>query len=74
MKFLTTPKELDSHLDHFKLLVIDSSPFSKYSHGRIPGAINIVLFQFHWIDTSEIGTRARTRKQVLNYARHIALN
>lgn len=37
------------------LLVVDTRPFIEYSSGHIPGAINIDLFQFHWLDTSEDG-------------------
>lgn len=39
------------------LIVVDSRPFSEYAAGHIPGAVNIDLMQFHWIDTSEEGIR-----------------
>ncbi len=39
------------------LLVVDARPFSDYSEGHIPGAVNIDLMQFHWIDTSAEGIR-----------------
>jgi thiosulfate/3-mercaptopyruvate sulfurtransferase len=37
------------------LLVIDTRPFSSYAESHIPGAVNIDLMQFHWIDTSKSG-------------------
>jgi thiosulfate/3-mercaptopyruvate sulfurtransferase len=39
------------------LLLVDTRPFKEYSMGHIPGAVNIDLFQFHWIDTSIRGIR-----------------
>jgi thiosulfate/3-mercaptopyruvate sulfurtransferase len=37
------------------LLIVDARPFSSYSESHIPGAVNIDLMQFHWIDTSKQG-------------------
>jgi thiosulfate/3-mercaptopyruvate sulfurtransferase len=37
------------------LLIVDARPFSDYAKGHIPGAVNIELMQFHWIDTSKTG-------------------
>ncbi len=37
------------------LLLIDTRPFSSYVESHIPGAVNIDLMQFHWIDTSKSG-------------------
>ena len=39
------------------LLLVDTRPFTEYSMGHIPGAINVDLLQFHWIDTSKRGIR-----------------
>lgn len=55
MNILLEAKELAPLLNHADLLLVDTRPFAKYSQGHIPGAINIDLFQFHWIDTSESG-------------------
>lgn len=41
--------------DRSNLLIIDARPFSEYSKGHIPSAVNIELMQFHWIDTSKTG-------------------
>ena len=41
--------------DRSSLLVVDTRPFSEYAKGHIPGAVNIELMQFHWIDTSKTG-------------------
>jgi len=37
------------------LLIVDTRPFSAYAESHIPGAVNIDLIQFHWIDTSKSG-------------------
>lgn len=47
--------KLASILDDKKLLIIDTRSFKEYSEGHIPGAINLDLFAFHWIDTSKEG-------------------
>lgn len=36
-------------------LLVDTRPFFEYSTGHIPGAVNIDLIQFHWLDTSKLG-------------------
>lgn len=37
------------------LLIVDARPYSDYAQGHLPGAVNIDLMQFHWIDTSKGG-------------------
>jgi thiosulfate/3-mercaptopyruvate sulfurtransferase len=37
------------------LLLVDTRSFSSYAESHIPGAVNIELMQFHWIDTSKKG-------------------
>jgi thiosulfate/3-mercaptopyruvate sulfurtransferase len=37
------------------LIVVDTRPYSDYVIGHLPGAVNIDLAQFHWIDTSREG-------------------
>lgn len=44
------------------LLLVDARPFTEYSKGHIQGAINIDLFQFHWLDTSKIGIKEFVRQ------------
>lgn len=55
MNILIDAKKLAARLNHENLLLIDTRPFAKYCQGHIPGAVNIDLFQFHWIDTSKSG-------------------
>jgi len=43
--------------DRKNLLIIDSRPFPSYAEAHIPGAVNIDLVQFHWIDTSKRGIK-----------------
>jgi thiosulfate/3-mercaptopyruvate sulfurtransferase len=37
------------------LLIVDARSYSAYAESHIPGAVNIDLMQFHWIDTSKRG-------------------
>ncbi|HET7148270.1 MAG TPA: sulfurtransferase [Candidatus Nitrosopolaris sp.] len=39
------------------LLLIDTRPFSDFIKGHIPGAVNMDLMQFHWIDSSKHGIK-----------------
>jgi thiosulfate/3-mercaptopyruvate sulfurtransferase len=52
---LISTKELDLILNDSKNLIIDTRSFKEYSEGHIPGAVNLDLFAFHWIDTSKEG-------------------
>ena len=47
------------------LLIVDTRPFSEYSIGHIQGAVNIDLFQFHWLDTSKVGIKQFVRQSRL---------
>jgi thiosulfate/3-mercaptopyruvate sulfurtransferase len=47
------------------LLIIDTRSFSRYAESHIPGAVNIDLMQFHWIDTSKSGIRQFNRQSRL---------
>ena len=38
-----------------RIIVVDVRPFTDYIRGHIPGAINVDLMHFHWIDTSNLG-------------------
>ena len=44
------------------VLFIDTRNYWKYVEGHIPGAFNIELYAFHWIDTSKRGIRAFLRQ------------
>ena len=52
---IISPSELNSILKDSKTLIIDTRSFKEYSEGHIPGAVNLDLFAFHWIDTSKEG-------------------
>ncbi len=55
LNLVMTTSELQSMLGSEKLLLVDTRPFSDYAESHIPGAVNIDLMQFHWIDTSKQG-------------------
>ncbi len=38
-----------------KIVVVDVRPFANYTLGHVPGAVNLDLMHFHWIDTSNAG-------------------
>ena len=66
---LISTKELEKILNTPDLLLIDTRSFKEYSEGHIPGAVNLDLFAFHWIDTSKEGIEsfnAQTQK-LLSY-------
>ena len=52
---LISTNELVSILNNSKTLIIDTRSFKEYSEGHIPGAVNLDLFAFHWIDTTKEG-------------------
>jgi thiosulfate/3-mercaptopyruvate sulfurtransferase len=55
LKLVISTPELRQMLGSKSLLLVDARPFSSYSESHIPGAVNIDLMQFHWIDTSKQG-------------------
>ena len=61
MQLVISSKQLselsDNRRQKTNLLLIDTRPFSDYIKGHIPGAVNLDLMQFHWIDTSKQGIK-----------------
>jgi thiosulfate/3-mercaptopyruvate sulfurtransferase len=66
MNLILPAKELNRILYDSNLagqtVIVDTRPLDEYLDGHIPGAINIDLMQFHWIDTSRIGIRQFNRQ------------
>jgi thiosulfate/3-mercaptopyruvate sulfurtransferase len=52
---LISTSDLNEILTDSDLLLIDTRSYKEYSEGHIPGAVNLDLFAFHWIDTSKDG-------------------
>jgi len=52
--FISTA-ELEKIIDDPSLILIDARSFQEYSQGHITNAVNLDLFSFHWIDTSQNG-------------------
>lgn len=65
MGLVISPVQLRSMLGDSKLLLVDTRPFDSYSRSHIPGAVNIDLMQFHWIDTSRHGIMQFNRQMRL---------
>lgn len=59
---IISTRELNSILEDSKNLIIDTRSFKEYSEGHIPGAVNLDLFAFHWIDTSKEGIENFTKQ------------
>jgi thiosulfate/3-mercaptopyruvate sulfurtransferase len=59
-----SPEDLNARIERKdkNLLVVDARPFAEYAQGHVPGAVNIDLMQFHWIDTSRDGIRQFNRQ------------
>jgi thiosulfate/3-mercaptopyruvate sulfurtransferase len=55
LNLVVSTSHLYSMLEDRNLLIVDTRPFSEYAKSHIPGAVNIDLLQFHWIDTSKQG-------------------
>jgi thiosulfate/3-mercaptopyruvate sulfurtransferase len=55
LNFVISTSQLHSMREDRNLLIVDTRPFSSYAESHIPGAVNIDLIQFHWIDTSKSG-------------------
>ena len=52
---LISTAELEKIIDDPNLILIDTRSFKEYSLGHITNAVNLDLFSFHWIDTSQDG-------------------
>ncbi len=52
---LTSTAELEKIINDPIMILIDSRYFQDYSRGHITNAVNLDLFSFHWIDTSQSG-------------------
>jgi len=52
---LISTTELEKIIDDPSLILIDARSFQEYSQGHITNAVNLDLFSFHWIDTSQDG-------------------
>jgi len=52
---LIQPSHLLQILKNQDMIIVDTRSFKEYSDGHIPGAVNLDLFAFHWIDTSKEG-------------------
>ena len=70
MIMLISTEELHQILNDNNILIVDSRAHKEYSQGHIPGAVNLDLFAFHWIDTSEEGIISfnEQMRKILSYA------
>jgi len=57
-----TVEEAHKLVDRSNVVFIDTRNYWKYVKGHIPGAFNLELYAFHWVDTSREGVRAFARE------------
>lgn len=55
---LKTPKELEKLLGKKDLVLVDCRSYKEYAEGHVPSAVNVDLFYYHWLDTTEGGIRS----------------
>ena len=65
---LVSTAKLSSILEDPRLLIVDARSFTEYSKGHIPGAVNLDLFAFHWIDTTAEGIQNFERQATALFA------
>ena len=70
MIMLISSEELHQILNDSNVLIVDARSYKEYSQGHIPGAVNLDLFAFHWIDTTEEGIISfnEQMRKILSYA------
>ncbi len=52
---IISTSELNKTLKYSNIILVDTRSFKEYLEGHIPGAVNLDLFAFHWIDTTKNG-------------------
>jgi thiosulfate/3-mercaptopyruvate sulfurtransferase len=62
---LIKPNKVLNLIKKSNLIIVDCRSYKDYSEGHIPGAINIDLFYYHWLDTTKDGIKA-FEKQMKN--------
>ena len=62
---LISTSQLNSLLNDLNIIIADTRSFKEYSEGHIPGAVNLDLFVFHWIDTTKDGIENFNRQAQL---------
>ena len=55
MIMIISTSELNSIRNESNIIIVDTRSFKEYSEEHIPGAVNLDLFAFHWIDTTKDG-------------------
>ena len=47
------------------VVFVDTRNYWKYAKGHIPGAVNLELYAFHWVDTSQEGLEAFAQQMAM---------
>jgi thiosulfate/3-mercaptopyruvate sulfurtransferase len=68
LPLLTTVEEASKLLNTKDVLFIDTRNYWKYAEGHIPGAQNLELYAFHWVDTSKSGLEAFTKQMTMLFS------
>lgn len=59
---LKSAQELAKILQRVELVLVDCRSYKEYASGHIPGAVNLDLFVYHWLDTTREGLEAFERQ------------
>jgi thiosulfate/3-mercaptopyruvate sulfurtransferase len=59
---LKSPEELVKMMQKSNLILVDCRSYKEYSEGHIPGAVNVDLFYYHWLDTTRDGIKSFERQ------------
>ncbi|MDA4122861.1 MAG: sulfurtransferase [Thaumarchaeota archaeon] len=58
-------EEASSLIGRKDVVFVDTRNYWKYVGGHIPGAVNLELYAFHWVDTSDEGMLAFAREMAM---------
>ncbi|SRR5579885_1176836 len=59
---LKSPEELVKILEMPNLVLVDCRSYKEYAEGHVPGAVNVDLFYYHWLDTTKDGIKSFERQ------------
>lgn len=68
LPLLKSPEELVKLLEMPNLVLVDCRSYKEYAEGHIPGAVNIDLFYYHWLDTTKKGIEAFERQMKMLFS------
>ncbi|MDE1764338.1 MAG: sulfurtransferase [Thaumarchaeota archaeon] len=65
---LKSTEELVKLVEKPGLVLVDCRSYKEYAEGHIPGAVNVDLFYYHWLDTTKDGVKAFEKQMQLLFS------